>query len=224
MIQKELFCMQDLNYKAFHSKLMPTISPDKIIGIRVPQLRAFSKTFFNSNAMPLFLNTLPHTYYEEDNVHAFLIEQIKDFNLCIEKTEAFLPYIDNWATCDMFRPKIFAQNTKKLLPYAYKWLDSDHLYTVRYGIGMFLCYFSDDKFIPEYAQKISEIHSNEYYINMMIAWYFASLLDKHYNIALTYLAQNKLSKWVHNKTIQKAVESHRISKETKDYLKTLKIK
>ena len=223
-IQKQLFKMQDVEYKKFHGKLMPTVDDEKIIGIRIPVLRKFANEFAKSQEAETFVESLPHKYYEEDNLHAFVLEKIKDFDVAIKKTEAFLPYIDNWATCDMFMPDIFKKNSEKVLPYALKWIKSDHVYTVRYGIGILMKLFLDEDFKEEYMQIVGDVKSGEYYVNMMIAWYFATALAKQYDCAVKYIEQKKLDVWVHNKTIQKAVESYRIPKTTKEYLKTLKIK
>ena len=223
-IQRQLFKMQDVEYKNFHSKLMPTVDDEKIIGIRIPVLRKFANEFAKSREAETFVESLPHKYYEEDNLHAFVLERIKDFDVAIKKTEAFLPYIDNWATCDMFMPDVFKKNSEKVLPYALKWIKSDHVYTVRYGIGILMKLFLDENFKEEYMQIVGDVKSGEYYVNMMIAWYFATALAKQYDCAVKFIEQKKLDVWVHNKTIQKAVESYRIPKTTKEYLKTLKIK
>ena len=223
-IQKRLFQMQDLEYKAFHSKLMPTVDEDKIMGIRIPVLRKFSKEFAKTENAKKFISKLPHTYYEENNVHAFVLETVKDFDEAIKLTEEFLPYLDNWATCDMFFPKVFGKNKEKVLPYALKWMKSGDTYTVRYGIGIMMRLFLDEDFKVEYLDLVACIKSEEYYVNMMIAWYFATALAKQYESAVKYIEQNRLDTWVHNKTIQKSVESYRVSKETKEYLKSLKIK
>ena len=218
-IEKRLFEMQDLKYRDFHSKLMPTINKDFIIGVRIPALRKFAKELKNETD---FLNSLPHRYYEENNLHAFLIEQIKDFKTALSKTNEFLPYIDNWATCDSFLPKVFKDNKKELLPHIFKWLNSSHTYTVRYAIGLLLKLFLDDDFKKEYLETVSKIKSDEYYINMMISWYFATALSKQYNETTPYITEKRLPKWIHNKAIRKAIESYRISNETKNYLKSLK--
>ena len=223
-IQRQLFKMQDVEYKNFHSKLMPTVDDEKIMGIRIPVLRKFANEFAKSQEAETFVESLPHKYYEEDNLHAFVLEKIKDFDVAIKRTEAFLPYIDNWATCDMFMPDVFKKNSEKVLPYALKWIKSDHVYTVRYGIGILMKLFLDDDFKEEYMQIVGDVKSGEYYVNMMIAWYFATALAKQYDCAVKFIEQKKLDVWVHNKTIQKAVESYRIPKTTKEYLKTLKIK
>lgn len=224
MVESQLFSMQDLKYKKFHSALMPTVNPDVIIGIRVPQLRKFAKEFAKSDDAAAFLEELPHKYYEENNLHAFLIEREKDFDRAVEMTESFLPQIDNWATCDMFRPKIFGKNPEKLLPYIYNWLKSDKTYTVRFAIGLLHSFYLDENFKPEYLELVSKIRSDEYYINMMVAWYFQTALVKQYESAIPYITGRRLPDWVHNKTIRKSVESLRVSKEVKKYLKTLTVK
>ena len=223
-IQTQLFKMQDVEYKNFHSKLMPTVDEQKVIGIRIPILRKFAKDFAKSDEAEGFIASLPHKYYEEDNLHAFVIEKIADFDKAVKFTEDFLPYIDNWATCDMFMPLVFKKNKDKILPYALKWIKSDHTYTIRYGIGVLMKLFLDDDFKEDYMKVVSYVKSDEYYVNMMIAWYFATALARQYESAVKYIEHKRLPVWVHNKTIQKAVESYRISKETKEYLKTLKIK
>ena len=219
-IMQSLFENQDLQYKQFHSKLMPTVNPDTIIGVRVPVLRKIAKDF-NGDAQKFF-DSVPHAYYEENNVHAFLIEKIKDFDKCIEETNKFLPYIDNWATCDMMRPNVFKKNREKLLVYIQEWLKSSHSYTVRYAIGMLNSYYLDYDFCTQYLD-MAIIQSDEYYINMMIAWYFATALTKQYTFALPYITEYRLPKWVHNKAIQKACESRRITKEQKEFLKEFKL-
>lgn len=223
-IQKQLFKMQDLEYKKFHSKLMPTVDEQKIIGIRIPMLRKFAKEFAKSCDAEGFIAELPHTYYEENNLHAFVLEKIRDFETAVKLTEEFLPYIDNWATCDMFMPLVFKNNKDKILPYALNWIKSNNIYTIRYGVGILMKLFLDENFKEDYMKVVSDVASEEYYVNMMIAWYFATALAKQYKSAVEYIEQKRLPVWVHNKTIQKAVESYRIPNETKEYLKTLKIK
>lgn len=223
-IQEKLFSMQDLSYKEFHSKLMPTVNPDKIIGVRTPELRKLAKTFAKTEESKAFLKELPHKYYEEDNLHGFIIEEFKDYEETIDEVERFLPYVDNWATCDMMSPKIFKKNTDKLRLKINQWIKSEDTYTVRFGIDMMMKYYLDEEFMPEYLQMIADIKSDEYYINMAIAWYFATALAKQYDATLPYIEKNKLDKWIHNKTIQKAVESYRLSTEQKAYLKTFKLK
>ena len=223
-LQKRLFDLQDKEYKEFHQKLMPTVNPDCVIGIRTPVLRKFAKDFAKEDGAKKFLKSLPHKYYEENNLHAFLLMGEKDFDTALAKTEEFLPYIDNWATCDVFKPKIFAKNTDRLIGKIDEWIKSGKTYTVRYGIGLLMSYYLDENFRAEYAKTVSQVRSDEYYINMMIAWYFATALAKQYDSVIKYLTEKRLPDWVHNKTIQKAVESFRISPETKEYLKTLRIK
>lgn len=223
-IQEKLFSMQDLSYKEFHSKLMPTVNSDKIIGVRTPELRKLAKAFAKSKESKDFLMELPHKYYEEDNLHGFIIEELKDYEETIDEVERFLPYVDNWATCDMMSPKVFKKNTDKLRFKINQWIKSEDTYTVRFGIDIMMKYYLDEEFMPEYLQMIADIKSDEYYINMAIAWYFATALAKQYDAALPYIEKNKLDKWIHNKTIQKAVESYRLSTEQKTYLKTFKLK
>ena len=223
-LHQSLYEMQDLSYRDFHSKLMPTVAEESIIGIRTPALRKFAKEFAKREEKEEFLSSLPHKYYEENNLHAFIIQQEKDFDHVIKLTKEFLPYIDNWATCDMFRPKVFGNNPEKILPEILNWLSSDKPYTVRFGIGLLHSFFLDKNFSPEILKIVSKIRSDEYYVNMMIAWFFQTALVKQYSLALPYITENKLPKWVHNKTIRKASESFRITKEIKDYLKTFVIK
>jgi 3-methyladenine DNA glycosylase AlkD len=224
MVQTKLFEMQDLKYKEFQCKLMPTVNPETVIGVRTPELRKFAREFSQTPQAAEFLKILPHTYYEENNLQGFLIERIKDYDTAIAAVEAFLPYIDNWATCDLISPKIF----KKHLPELYKkinvWLKSSHTYTVRFGIGMLMSFYLDEEFKPEMLELVAGVRSQEYYINMMIAWYFATALAKQYDAALPFLQEQRLEKWTHNKTIQKAIESYRINDDVKTYLRTLKAK
>ena len=222
-IQKELFELQDKGYKEFQSALIPTVEKDKIIGIRIPELRKYAKKIDKASA-EIFMNDLPHDYYDEDNLHAFLIEGVKDLYLCFEELDRFLPYVDNWATCDMMAPKVILKDKKMLLSKAYEWIESDHVYTIRYGMEILMKYFLDDDFSLEYAEKVASKASDEYYVKMMQAWYFATALSKQYDRIIPFLENNKLSEWVHNKTISKARESFRISKETKAYLNSLKLK
>lgn len=221
-IQKKLLEMQDIEYKNFHSKLMPTIDDERIIGIRVPALRKFAKTLFKQDIKNSFMNNLPHYYYEENNIHAFLIERIDDFDEALEETNKFLPYIDNWATCDMFSPKVFGKNKERLIEEIKKWLSSSEPYTIRYAIGMLMRYFLDEDFKSEYAQWVAAVKTDEYYVKMMKAWYFATALAKQYDIAVTYISNHVLDETEHRMTIQKAIESHRISDTRKQILKKYK--
>ena len=226
-IQKELFEMQDLKYRDFHSKLMPTVDKEKVIGVRIPQLRKYASSFLKLSSreeINEFMHTLPHQYYEEDNLHAFIIEKIKDYEECINALNAFLPYIDNWATCDMMNPKVLKKEPERLLEQVKVWMKAKETYVVRFAMGCLMNYYLEENFTTECADLVAEVQSDEYYIQMMQAWYFATALAKQYDAVLPYLLEHKLSMWVHNKTIQKAVESYRITTEQKDYLKTLKRK
>ncbi len=221
-LQIELFKLQDLKYKEFHQKLMPTVNPDKVIGIRTPVLRKFAKVFGKKEEAESFLKKLPHKYYEEDNLHAFLLEEIKDYEKLIEELNIFLPFVDNWATCDMMRPKIFKKHKDELLKDIYRWLDSKDTYTIRFAVNCLMNNYLEEDFKPEYLWWVKNIESEEYYINMVRAWYFATALAKQYDETVKILENNTLDKWTHNKTIQKAIESYRITNEQKAYLKTLK--
>ena len=223
-IREELFALKDLKYKEFHKRLIPTIDEDTIIGVRIPAIRALVKEFSATEEAAEFMKELPHPYYEENNVHAFLIEKIKGYDTCIRELDKFLPYVDNWATCDSMAPKVLKKHLPELMDKIKEWLASDQIYTVRYGIGLLMKFYLDEAFEEKYLQMVADVQSEEYYINMMIAWYFATALAKHYEKALSYLEEQKLDVWTHNKTIQKAVESHRITPEQKAYLKTLKRK
>ena len=221
-IQKDLFSFSDPDYKAFHSKLMPGISPDTIIGIQTPVLRKYAKKIIDTEEAKEFLAVLPHYYYEENNLHGILIEHIKDYSLLIRELDLFLPYIDNWATCDLISPKLFKSHLNELKDDAIRWLGSEKVFTIRFGIKTLMSHYLDDSFDISYPKIISEIHSEEYYVNMASAWYFATALAKQYDTIIPYIENGLLSEWVHNKTIQKAIESHRISEKQKSYLKTLK--
>ncbi|MGN0166298.1 MAG: DNA alkylation repair protein [Lachnospiraceae bacterium] len=221
-IRRELFSLQDEGYKNFQSKLIPTVNPDTVIGVRTPRLRKLAKEFAGRGGIDAFLSELPHTYYEENNVHGFIIETIKDYDSCVRELDRFLPYVDNWATCDSIRPKIFAKNKDRLIGDITRWINATDTYTIRFGIEMLMTFFLDDDFKPEYAEMVAAIRSEEYYVNMIISWYFATALTKQYDAILPYVAENRLDTWTHNKSIQKALESYRISKEKKDYLRTLK--
>ena len=221
-ITQKLFALQDETYQAFQSKLMPTVSPETIIGVRTPLLRKLAKELSGTDLAEAFLNSLPHGYYEENNLHAFLVENIRDYDRALAETEAFLPYINNWATCDCFCPKVFAKHKKELLVPIRRWLDSGEAYTVRYGMEMLMRYYLDDAFRPEYLEWVADVHSTEYYINMMRAWYFATALAKQPDAALPWLTEKRLDLWTHNKAIQKAVESRRIPPGMKQLLRGLR--
>lgn len=223
-IRARLFALQDEGYRAFHSRLMPTVPPETVIGVRVPALRRLAKQLAGTPQAEAFLQELPHTYYEENNLHAFLLESIRDYDAALAATEKFLSYIDNWATCDSFCPKVFAKHKEELLPVLRRWMASDHPYTVRYGMEMLMRYYLDEDFRPEHLAWAAAVHSGEYYINMMRAWYFATALAKQPEAALPWLTERRLDVWTHNKTIQKAVESSRIPAETKAFLRTLRVR
>lgn len=222
-IRKLLMEYQDVKYKEFQSKLMPGVSPEKVIGVRTPILRKMAKELEKREA-ELFLSELPHQYFEENQLHGFILSEMKSFEECVEKLEIFLPYVDNWATCDQTSPKVFKKHKEALLPYIQKWLESKHTYTVRFGIGMLMQHFLDEDFKPEYLQMVTAIRSEEYYINMEIAWYMATALAKQWDAAIPYIENQVMEPWTHNKTISKAVESYRITDDQKAYLKTWKRK
>lgn len=223
-VQTRLFELQDLKYRDFHAKLMPTVNKEKIIGVRTPALRVFAKKYGKTDEAKEYLQILPHQYYEENNLHGLLIEQIKDYDTCLEELERFLPYIDNWATCDMLAVKVVKNHLDTFIDEVYRWMESDHAYTIRFGISMLMRYYLEDAFQMEYPEKVAQIRSEEYYVNMMRAWYFATALAKQYDKILPFIEKQILDVWTHNKTIQKAIESYRITPEQKEYLRGLKIK
>ena len=218
-LQKQLFELQDLKYRDFHSKLMPETDKETVIGIRTPVLRKFVKEFAGTSEAEAFLRQLPHRYYEENNLHMMLITGIKDYEKCMEEIQRFLPCIDNWATCDYPAPKCFARHKDQVLEEAKRWISSGETYVIRYGIGMLMRLFLDEDFSSEYLEMAAAVQSQEYYVNMMIAWYFATALAKQWDATVPYIEHHKLPDWVHRKTIQKAVESYRITPEQKEYLK-----
>jgi 3-methyladenine DNA glycosylase AlkD len=215
---------KDEKYACFQRKLIPGIEPESVIGVRTPLLRSQAKKMIKDDTAKAFINVLPHTYFEENQLHGFIISEIKDFDECIRELEIFLPYINNWATCDQTSPKIFKKNKTKLLPYIRRWLESEHTYTVRFAAGMLMQHFLDGEFLPEYPEMVAGIHSEEYYINMEIAWYMATALAKQWDAVIPYIEERRMDAWVHNRTIQKAVESRRITDEQKEYLKKFRIK
>ena len=222
-ITSQLLKMQDKEYSAFQARIIPSVEKEKILGIRTPQLRTLAKSLAKEEDTETFLQSLPHKYFEENQLHAFLLSLEKDFNKCISQIENFLPHIDNWATCDQLSPKSFKKEKEKLLPYIKTWIKSEKTYTVRFAIGMLMQYFLDENFCDQYASMVAKIKSDEYYVNMMRAWYFATALAKQYDLVLPYIQQKKLDAWTHNKAIQKSIESYRITDEQKSYLKTLKV-
>ncbi|MGI6463343.1 MAG: DNA alkylation repair protein [Candidatus Scatomorpha sp.] len=222
-ISEQLFALKDLDYKNFNSRLIPTVCEDEIIGVRTPELRKMAKSLDKGTAEQ-FLKDLPHGFFEENQLHAFIISEIKDFDRCVSELERFLPYIDNWATCDQLSPGVFRKNKEKLLPYIEKWISSDKEYIIRFGIGMLMEHFLGEDFKKDYAECVAEINFDAYYVKMMIAWYFATALAKNWDEIIPFIEGKKLEKWTHNKAIQKSIESRRISAEQKAYLRGLKIK
>ncbi|TYZ22910.1 DNA alkylation repair protein [Selenomonas ruminis] len=221
-IQTELFRLQDKKYRAFHCKLIPTVDPETVIGVRTPALRQLAKAIKGEEA-ERFLSVLPHQYYDENQLHAFLLSERKDFAECLDGVNAFLPYVNNWATCDQLIPKVFGKHRSKLLAPINVWLHSSETYTVRFAVKMLMEHFLDEDFDRSYLSMVAALRSEEYYINMMTAWYFATALAKQYQAALPFLEEKQLAAWTHNKAIQKAIESRRITPEQKAYLRTLKI-
>lgn len=218
-----LFDYQDIDYREFTAKLIPNIDKEKIIGIRMPVLRKLAKEMIKNGSHSVFIKTLPHNYHEENILHGLIIEKIKDEKKLFSELERFLPYIDNWAVCDFIAPDIFKKSKRSLYTHIEKWICSDHDYTVRFAIGMLNRYFLDDEFNPIQTKLVAELRSDEYYVNMMRAWYFATALAKQYESVLPIFKKRTLDKWTHNKAIQKAKESYRVTKEHKSYLNTLKI-
>lgn len=224
-IQRELFDMQDTGYRDFHGKLIPNVAPERIIGVRTPALRKYAKQLAKTEGAAVFLEQLPHEYYEENNLHGFLLEQIKDYDACVAAWNRFLPYVDNWATCDMPAPKVFKKHLTEFVSQIRFWMDSGETYTVRFAIGMLMrCYLEDATFQTEYLEWVAAVQSEEYYVNMMVAWYFATALAKQWEAASPFIEERRLSQWCHNKSIQKAVESSRITPEQKNYLRGLRWK
>ncbi|MCR4697060.1 MAG: DNA alkylation repair protein [Lachnospiraceae bacterium] len=223
-IKNHLYELKETDYKEFMAKLIPTVDPGTVLGIRTPALRNYAKELAKRDDIDEFLHSLPHELFDENQLHAFILSELKDYDRCIKEVDNFLPYVDNWATCDQLSPKVFKKHKKELLVSIKTWLKSKDTYTIRFAIGMLMQYFLDDEFDETYPKTVAKIKSDEYYINMMIAWYFATALAKQYDAILPYIEKNVLDKWTHNKTIQKAIESYRITDEQKEYLKSLKIK
>ena len=221
-IQIRLFAMQDSAYKEFNSGLIPNIEKNDVIGVRIPRIRDYAKELYAMDETKTFFDCLPHRYHEENLLHAFLIEKIKDFDSAVYETEKFLPYIDNWAVCDSFFPPVFKKNPKKMLDCAYRWLGYKDEYILRYGIGVMMRMYLDDNFEERFLSDIAKIKSEYYYVNMMSAWYFATALAKQYDAAVVYFEKRILPEWVHKKAIQKAIESRRVTDDHKKYLKELK--
>lgn len=223
-IQKKLFSLQDEAYGDFQSALMPTIERHRVIGVRMPRLRALARQEKESVEAKAFLTSLPHTYYEENNLHALLLAQIRDYETLLAELDRFLPYVDNWATCDTLYLRLLAKNKSETQKHIVRWLGSQHCYTVRFAIGLLMRYYLTEDFREEYMLWVAEKCCDEYYVNMMVAWYFATALCTQYHKAVRYLEEQRLPQWVHNKTIQKAIESYRIPMDQKEYLRTLRRK
>ena len=221
-IVERLMQYQDIKYKDFQSNLVPNIDKETIIGVRTPNMRQIAKNVYNAEEAKEFLNTLPHKYYEENLVHFFLIAMIKDFNLCVEEVNKFLPYVDCWPVSDQSSPKVFKKNHDKLIPLIKNWIASEHVYTARFGIRILMNEFLDDDFKEEYFTLVINKRGEDYYLKMMVAWYFATALAKKYDFAVKVIEENKLDQWCHNKAIQKALESYRVSDSHKEYLRSLK--
>lgn len=221
-IRAQLFAAQDLQYRDFQSSLTPAVLPERFIGVRTPRLRALAKQYAKRTETEAFLQELPHYYFEENQLHAFIISLEKDYEVCLQRLDAFLPCVDNWATCDQMSPAVFKKHLDDVCIQAERWIASGHTYTIRFGIGMLMRYYLDEKFSPAYAELAASACTDEYYVNMMVAWFFATALSKQYEAVLPFIKENRLDKWTHNKTIQKAAESTRISPEQKAYLRTLK--
>ena len=223
-VYERLLFYQDEKYRDFQSRIVPNIAKETIIGVRTPQMREIVKEIFTTKEADVFLQTLPHQYYEENLIHFFLISKIKDFDVCIKEVERFLPYINCWPVCDQATPMVFKKNHDKLLPFIKKWINSSHTYTARFGIRMLMNEFLNDDFKEEYLSLVYSKNSEDYYLKMMIAWFFATALAKQYDATIHYIENRCLDSWIHQKTIQKAIESYRVSDEHKDYLKKFRLK
>lgn len=223
MLKERLMALRDEKYAAFQRRLLPTVAPEAVNGVRTPALRSLAREIRGTPAAQAFMQSLPHASFEENQLHAFLINDIRDFDQALARVEAFLPFIDNWATCDQLRPGVFAGNKDKLLPAIDRWMADTRPYVIRFGIEMLMCHFMDAQFDAQYLTRVAAIRSEAYYVNMMIAWYFATALTRQYDAALAYIEEKRLEKWTHNKAIQKAMESQQISAERKAYLRTLKM-
>lgn len=221
-LYERLIEAKDDDYKKFQAKLVPNIPPETILGVRTPQMRKIAKEVFESDFKDEFLSSLPHKYYEENLIHFFVLALIKDFDECVERVEIFLPYVDCWPVSDQATPKSFKKNHQKLLPYIKKWISSQHVYTARFGIRMLMNEFLGEDFKEEYLELVACKKGDDYYLKMMIAWYFATALAKRYDESVKYIENRRLDEWVHKKAIQKAVESYRVTDEHKEYLKSLR--
>lgn len=223
-IQKELFKLQNKKYAEFQAKLTPTVAREKFIGVRVPDVRKLAKAIYKDGAYEDFLKQLPHEYYDEDMLHGLILSEIKGYEVCVAAVDEFLPYVNNWAVCDIMSPKVFRKHKTELIEKIKEWAASKETYTCRFGMEMLMSHFLDEDFKAEYLKIPASVRSEEYYVNMMTAWFFATALAKQWDATIPYIENNKLDVWTHNKTIQKARESYRITDEQKEYLKGLKRK
>ena len=223
-IQKRLFALQDEKFRDFNAALMPTVEKSTTIGVRTPELRKLARELYGTKEAEAFMAALPHVYFEENNLHGFLIELLKDYDACVEELERFLPFVDNWATCDLMSPKVFRKHKAELLGKIRTWIASGETYTVRFGMKMLMDNYLDGDFDTEYPELVASVVSEEYYVRMMQAWYFATALAKQHKAVLPFIEEKRLETWTHNKAIQKAIESRRVSDEQKTYLRSLKIK
>ncbi|SDB40406.1 3-methyladenine DNA glycosylase AlkD [Pseudobutyrivibrio sp. YE44] len=221
-VYDRLLQAKDDKYKEFQAKLVPNIPAETIIGVRTPDMRNIAKDVFKSGDYKEFLQQLPHKYYEENLVHFFIISLIKDFDECVQLVEAFLPYVDCWPVSDQATPKSFKKNHEKLLPYIKKWIASDHVYTARFGMRILMNEFLGEDFKEEYLELVASKTGEDYYLKMMVAWYFATALAKQYDASVKFIEQHRLEDWTHKKAIQKAVESYRVTEEHKEYLKSFR--
>lgn len=221
-VQERLYALRDEKYQAFQSKLVPNLPAEVILGVRTEPLRQLAKELFGTPEAEEFLRQLPHGFYEENLLHFFLIALIREPSACIERIEAFLPYVDCWPVCDQATPKCFRKNHSLILPYIKRWIESEHIYTARFGIRMLMNEFLGDDFREEYLEWVASKTGDAYYLRMMVAWYFATALAKQYDKSVVYLEKHRLDAWTHRKAIQKAVESFRVSEEHKTYLRTLR--
>ena len=221
-IRAELNRLQDTKYREMQVRIIPTVKPERMIGVRTPALRQMAKQYAQAGDIDVFLNDLPHMYFEENQLHAFILSGMKDYRECLRELNRFLPYVDNWATCDQMSPRVFRKHRKELTSSIREWIGSGKTYTIRFGIGMLMEHYLDEDFDPAYPEMAAAVRSEEYYVNMMTAWYFATALAKQYGAVLPYIEHHRLDDWTHNKAIQKSIESYRITPEQKAYLRTLK--
>ena len=221
-IREKLSSLQDLKYRDMQVRIIPSVKPESIIGVRTPELRKMAKELAQSREIGVFLENLPHKFFEENQLHAFIVSGMKDYRECLGALNRFLPYVDNWATCDQMSPRVFKKHRPELMESIREWIDSAETYTIRFGIGMLMEHYLDEDYDPACPEMVAAVRSEEYYVNMMIAWYFATALAKQYEAVLPFITEHRLDTWTHNKAIQKAIESFRITPEQKEYLKSLK--